>query len=485
MKNKKVLVIILCIVLLTGCNNVKKIENYPMNEGKNTSNEKEINSDTLDYVVLNNSGSTAYKVKAQKVVDKDETYPVYDIIPCDFSDDDLKNYCERLFDKGSTSVILPFFLTQSDYVEKRINNLTERKEALETKGEEVPEYIDEELKNLSDRRISEGLGANYTIPYKNEIGWYDLNDFYQNEMNKEIDCRFCYVEGTIDGEYYRVDFMDNMNNIALSIYRQNAYSGVPDSYLTLKDAEHLPYDKNSCALTEQDATNKSEEFLEKLGINGYEPIAVYPTCIYGEQKDQRRDYFADSQSGYTCYFAREVNGKTRPYNTFVDESTFIKPYANYLLSLSQYHEFGMYNHMEIGEGSGVFRLGYEYLQVSITDRGIEQCFWNSPSDVGAIKTDRAELLSFDKIDKRAQEYLQYYADNIDKMTYFSVPEIDLVQMGMCRVTDDDNHYYMVPAWYYYLSSDLLQVEKYSVVCINAIDGSIIDVESGGNTIDIN
>ena len=488
MKKKKVILIILCLAIFTGCSNVKKIENYPFSDGKSTSSDEGSNSnkdgDTLDYVVLNSSGTTAFEVKATKVEDKDETYPVYDVDPCKFSDDDLKKYCEKLFDKGSTNVILPIFLTQSDYVEKRIKDLTERKDAIETKEEEVPPYIDEELKVLNERSISENLGSNYTIPYNNEIGWINLNDFYENEMNEEIDCHFCYVEGTIDGEYYRADFLDNMNNTAISIYRQNAYSGEPDSYLTLKDTEHLPYDKNSCTLTEQDATNKSEEFLEKLGINGYEPIAVYPVCIYGEQKDYSGNYLADAQSGYTCYFAREVNGKTRPYNSFVDESTFIKPYANYLLSLSQYHEFGMYSHLEIGENSGVFRLGYEYLRVSITDRGIEECFFNSPSNVGDIKTDKAELLSFDKIDKRAQEYLQYYTNNIDDETHYSIPKIDLVQMGMCRVTDDDKHYYMVPAWYYYLSSDLLQVEKKSAVCINAIDGSIIDVESGGNTIEI-
>ena len=96
-------------------------------------------------------------------------------------------------------------MTQSDYVEKRIKDLTERKDAIETKEEEVPPYIDEELKVLNERSISENLGSNYTIPYNNEIGWINLNDFYENEMNEEIDCHFCYVEGTIDGEYYRAD----------------------------------------------------------------------------------------------------------------------------------------------------------------------------------------------------------------------------------------------------------------------------------------
>ncbi len=480
--------ILLCLFILTSCNSYKDINNYPFLDKKNiASNEETTNSeetDTLDYIIYNSNGKSAYEVKANKVEDEDDTYPVYSVVPYDITDEEIKYYCDRIFDKGSKNVILPLFLTRSDYIEKRRYDLTKRKDELEDKGEEIPLYIDVELQDLQLRSESENLDANYTISYENEIKWIDLHNFYMTEMDSDTECRVCYVEGTIDGVVYRADFMDYLNNQVVSIYRPNAYANQPDAYTILKDAEHLPFDKNECNITEQEATKKSEEYLSNLGIEGYSPIAVYPVCLYGEQVKPTGNYLKDVKSGYACFFAREVNGKTRPFNSYVDDSIFISPYANYLMSLPSYEDYGVYSPLEIGVKSGVYRLGYEYLRICITDDGIEQCIWNSPSDMGDTKTPKAQLLSFDKIDDRARQFLQYYADKPEDLMYFTTPKIDLVQLGMCRVTEDDVHYYMVPAWYYYVSSDVLQLEKNNIVCINAIDGSIIDVRAGGNTIEI-
>ena len=110
---------------------------------------------------------------------------------------------------------------------------------------------------------------------------------------------------------------------------------------------------------------------------------------------------------------------------------------------------------------------------------------NNTSDVGELKTDNAQLLSFDQIDTQAQNYLEYFANDIDEFEHYKTTQIDTIELSMARTTDDNGNYYMVPAWYYFLKSGQLQVDKRSAVCINAIDGSIIDIEHGGNTITIN
>ena len=487
MKWKRMTGLILLTVLLAGCGSRPQVDSYPSNalDGTNDTSVTNGNSwdgKSLQYTICSSSGLSSFIVNAKVEGSTEEDYPVYEVLPRTFTNEDLKEYCAGIFDTGSMNVILPYFLAQSDYIESRIRMLTERKDRYTGEGKEVPPYIEEDLKALMERRESNNLNAPYTIPWTNEIAWTSLHDFYQKEKNKDLDCSFCYVEGTINGEYYRLNFTDYTNDIVVNLFRLDKYFDESSDYYNMTDDTHLPFDKTACNYSQEEAVSLSEDYLNQIGLDDYVPIAVYPSCIYGRM-DTDGEFLKNMVSGYACYFAREVNGKTRPYCDSIDDSFVMIPHYNNLIALADYEDYNFYYPMEVAEGSGVYRCGYEYLRVSVTNNGIDNLFWNCPADVGEVKTDSAELLSFDEVDLRAREYLQYYTDFVNEITRYKASEIDSVKMGMARVTADDGHYYMVPAWYYYLKSDLVQVEKNIIVCINAIDGTVINVENGGNTID--
>ncbi len=495
MKMKTIVgIIVLCMMILTGCNEKpKKIVNYPTGHRETAEettqddeNSEGIDGKTLNYTIMSNSGAAAYEISATRIGDERTAYPVYKVIPEDYTDEDLKAICTKIFDEGSIYVVIPGFLTQSDYVDNRMQELTKRKERHEANNESVPKYIEQDMKDLEDRRDSINLDATWTIPYQKEIRWIDLSDFFLKEMDTDTECRVCYVEGTIDGEYYRVSFTDYQNNIIFQIFKLDEYYDEPSEFYTLVDTKHLPIDPDVDQITAEDAVAQSESFMDRMGISGYSSIATYPAYFYGRTKENGDDPDPDElKCGYTCYFAREVNGKSRPYNTYIDDDFYFIPHYNNLLAIPNYEQNLPWRlgALEIGEKSGDFRLGYEFLRICVTDDGVTQCFWNSPSQVGEIETENAKLLDFQEIDNRARDYLHYYNETIDTTPYMSARKVDRVELGMARVTNNDTTYYMVPAWYYFLASDMVQVDIKDLVCVNAIDGSIINVETGGNVVE--
>ena len=480
---KSVIMLTACLfVVLYGCRHTKEVSYYPSEE-KDASEQADDtgkNTEKLDYIIYGSDEKSAYEVKARKIGDLDSDYPVYEVLPRDITDEDIKEYVTQIFDAGSANVVLPYFLTQSDYVEQRITMMEARKEQCIAQNEEVLPYIDNDLENLYDRQESPNLNANYTIPYENIPKWIDMHDFYESEMQSDVQCRFCFVEGTIEGVYYRLEFTDYHNSIMIRLMRLQDYFEGSNTIFRMNDEKHLPFNKNNCGITPEEAQSQAEAFLGKWNIQGYAPIAEFPAAVYGELKDGGQ-YPDNTESGYICYFARQVNGKTRLFTTDIENFDYLIASYDNLLSLPYYEEQDWTTPTEISEGTGIFRLGYEYLCVCVTARGVTDCFWNSPSDVGEIKTEKTEMLAFDKIDSCAQQYLKYKAGT-DDYEYYFIPSIDRIELGMCRVTKDNTHYYMVPAWYYYIHSDQIAVEQITAAIVNAIDGSIIDIKRGGNTI---
>lgn len=472
------------LIFMSGCGQIKEVSDYPSDKdeltAENDKTENEKKEDTLNYIVYGSGDKSVFEVNAEKIADLDTDYPVYEVLPRDISDEDIQDYVKKTFDEGSTFVVLPYFLTQSDYVEKRITVMENRKEEYTSKGEEVPLYIEEDLTNLYDRRESTHLNEVYTIPYENTPKWIDLENFYSTQMSSDAQCRFCFVEGAIDGVYYRMEFTDYQNNFMIKLVRLRDFFDGSDTLYQMVDKEHLPFNKDACQLTEEEAVEQSEDFLTKWGVKDYTSIAVYPVAIYGQLKDGGQ-YPDSTQSGYICYFAKQVDGKTRPFHSSIENFTNLIPSYDNLLSIPAYQEEDWFVTSEIEKGTGVYRPGYEYLCVSVTDQGIMDCIWNSPSDVGNVRTDKTELLDFDKIDSCAQQYLKFVSGT-DDYVYYWLPVIDRVELSMCRVTNDNTQYYMVPAWYYFIHSDSIEVTKESAVVVNAIDGSIIDVKRGGSSI---
>lgn len=494
MKRKLAILLIgISLFSLIGCGKRREVKDYPLDDTSVDSDVTTKEGDTHNggtdkvvYSVLTKNGGTSFEINATVTGDTTEPYPVYEVLPKKFTDEEIRDLCDKIFDEGSMVPVLPDILTQADYVEDRIKILNSRKEECQAAGEEIKPYIEAELLNMEERRSSSHMGDSYTIPKPQEIGWIDLRPFFNDEFNMDIECRVCYVDGTIDGTYFRACFTDYQNDIMFRIFKLERYLDEPDACYIMRGTEHAVYDVSNVEITEEDAVEQAKQFVADMGLNGYVPIAVFPAGIYGRTNDEGFIPYTipdKMEGGYSCYFAREVNGRTRPFNSQEDNYEFIVPRLGALPALSSYEGEYLFHPLMVEGGRQGYRLGYEYLRVNVKNSGVTDCIWNSPSDVGEIITGRCELISFKQADESMRNYLQYYGDTDKEVALYFSRKIDRIQLGMCRVTNDNYTYYMVPAWYYFCYSDNVMVEENVVACVNAIDGSIINVSTGGNTIE--
>ncbi len=131
---------------------------------------------------------------------------------------------------------------------------------------------------------------------------------------------------------------------------------------------------------------------------------------------------------------------------------------------------------------------YENFDITVDDNGIIDVSWMSPLEIGETVVNRAALLPFDKIVKRFEQQIknsyafQDSGDNIEVNVY-------RVSLELMRITEQNSieKGLLVPVWNFYATKSK-QVEDWTettgfdypwaVLCVNAVDGSIISAVSG-------
>lgn len=133
--------------------------------------------------------------------------------------------------------------------------------------------------------------------------------------------------------------------------------------------------------------------------------------------------------------------------------------------------------------------GYELLDIIVTKDGIDTVHFNNQYDIGEIRTENLNLMSFDKIMDVYRKMM--VIQNADVLNY-AVSEtyrIDRITFGYSRIYEpaaDSQSGLLVPVWDFFGSCETVydnegqqenssNTMKYrSYLTINAIDGSIID-----------
>ena len=117
---RKILVIMLMTILISGCGKGNTVENYP-GAGNSTvasqeeaSGEVSANQQSVDnivsYVVTDSRGKAVYEINAEKVGDESEVYPVVSIDYPEFTDQFVTDLVNTIFDRDSVSIIMPYSL---------------------------------------------------------------------------------------------------------------------------------------------------------------------------------------------------------------------------------------------------------------------------------------------------------------------------------------------------------------------------------------
>lgn len=144
-----------------------------------------------------------------------------------------------------------------------------------------------------------------------------------------------------------------------------------------------------------------------------------------------------------------------------------------------------------GSESGVsLPWNYEQIRFLVTDGGIAEMSWDSPTVAGEVVTENARLLSWQEIREIVETILftiyEPRTEFEDAGRRIGVT-IDDIQLSLLRVRENNaqgRSGFYVPAWVFYGEEymddfpSVVGVDKHIVLAINAVDGSVIDLAKG-------
>lgn len=144
---------------------------------------------------------------------------------------------------------------------------------------------------------------------------------------------------------------------------------------------------------------------------------------------------------------------------------------------------------------------YEDMEVLVTGGGIVQITWNTPCAVSEILTEDTNIIGFDQAAEIFEEKILTFYEA--KAQYYGFASIDVhvgnVELGLLRIkqqnTEGTKAGLYVPVWAFYGTVTSLYAQEgreyvmydhgcdfpcgpYIVLAVNAIDGSIIDINQG-------
>lgn len=129
---------------------------------------------------------------------------------------------------------------------------------------------------------------------------------------------------------------------------------------------------------------------------------------------------------------------------------------------------------------------YESVRVAISESGLSEMEWKQPHEQMGVISENPKLLSFDEAMQTATQMLPLkwaYHEHTWEETTSKNMRVESITFGYTRVLmkDAPTRYMMVPVWDffgYFEASGANKSEDYSLLTINAIDGSVIDREYG-------
>lgn len=133
---------------------------------------------------------------------------------------------------------------------------------------------------------------------------------------------------------------------------------------------------------------------------------------------------------------------------------------------------------------------YEQIRFLVTDNGIEQINWDSPTATGEVITENSKLLSWQESSEIFETLLftiyepQTEFDGYDRKIDIKISDIHLSLLRVRENNAQGRSGFYVPAWLFYGEEyiddypSVIGVDKHIVLAVNAVDGSVIDLAQG-------
>ena len=145
---------------------------------------------------------------------------------------------------------------------------------------------------------------------------------------------------------------------------------------------------------------------------------------------------------------------------------------------------------EEGRNGLLMRWDYERFRLIVAEEGILSFVWESPIEVGETEVDQSHLMTLDEIIAVFEKMMaviyepQSKADMVAALTF----HIDQVKLELVRVSEQNatENGLLIPAWRFYgekrveySGENALNSSEYGCfLTVNAIDGSVIDIQKG-------
>ena len=220
------------------------------------------------------------------------------------------------------------------------------------------------------------------------------------------------------------------------------------------------YPEETCALSKDDAVARANAFLTEIGISGYglaEGDLFTEDCVTKENAWIYRPYYI-------------LKYKRNPGGVFVNNAggKFAEDWQSETYSKKEWNE--------------------ECIEFRINDSGIVGFDWYSPLEITETVEENAALRSFDDVKATFEKMVA-----VSNASEYNAVEIDIdrVRLGYSRISEKDSWDtgLLVPVWDFFGTVNEITEDgdyynlyagdsEFSVMTVNAIDGSIINSELG-------
>ena len=358
----------------------------------------------------------------------------------------IQTIVEGLLDKSQGIYIRKDGVQTKDELKNMIEMTEKYKKQSADQGDDTSDawydsQIEEYKKQMKDAPDSLPALENYDDPYGEYVGKYGDKEYSLSVSE--------YGDGKYDAGMY-VGFSETE---AESNKYLDGVSGAEYSYVTGASQDtriDLADSTNECKMTESDAVSQAMNFLSKMGIDGMESTSVEP--LVRIWSDSNGDVKQTKVDGYYITLNRTIYGAKA--------------------GIGQ-----IYNVDNIQNQNGYMYDTGDYANVCINDDGIISMYADLYTDPSSLKEEDVNLLSWDDMITKANENIAaYYEKN---QTRYGKVAFNNVSLKYIATADDSGKLCYIPAWVFTQSEELrgenTQGEVSQIVCINAVDGSCIDL----------
>ena len=440
--------------------------------------------DNYTYSATGADGKLTVSVDAPVTLPDADILPTAKVVPGRFSQEMVWGMLDYLF--GDTPYYQPDTRMTKEDIQRRILNrqqdiaegdFDDYPEALADAQQDI-EDLQKQLETAPDEREEPKLSDGTMIQDENR-GGYSINVNVIDEDSEygagSFLCHNAAQQSESSGGL--------MKRIDESYLYYSDYSSEDDNYwnYTMDGAQRVYSDTDipddlaaKLGVTLEDAKQQVQGMLDAAGIDDMMCTAAFVIDDHGTGHVD--DYSgAASDFAFKLFYTRSLNGvPVLPTSEFAQNGG------------------GEYDYLWI----------YETLQVIVTDGGIIDIHWHSPCEVTEMVTDNTKIIGFDEaVEIFEQKMMTFFEARVDMYDLDSMDiDIDSIELGLFRIKQQDTGTDIaglyVPVWAFYGTVAMTSTDPtgytytgydhgcdfpdkpYTVLTINAINGSIIDVEAG-------